>query len=43
MLTEDVFYLARIDVESARDDHVLGAIDDSQEATWIAYRHVARM
>ena len=41
MLADDVLDLARINVEAAGDDHVLGAVDDAQEAAGIAHRDVA--
>ena len=41
MRDDHVFHLAGEDVEAARDDHVLLAIDDAQEPIGIADRDVA--
>ena len=40
---DHVLDVARVDVEAARDDHVLGAVDDAQEAVGIAHGNVAGM
>src|ERR1700757_683317 len=38
---EDLFHLARIDVVSARDDHVLGAIEQKKVAVRVEHPYVA--
>src|SRR5260370_5894800 len=42
MLDDDVFDVARVDIESPGDDHVLFAIDERQKAIRIEFSNVSR-